>query len=93
MPLTNRPVNSEIKPNDNERRNCDMECPKCSTETSKGWVVKTVDYTTDGAVKTVKCLNCGWRPEDRILGIGKGNALVKQRKKRETPAPRVLKAA
>ena len=70
-----------------------MECPKCSTEISKGRVVKTVDYTTDGAVKTLKCLNCGWRPEDRILGIGKANALMKPRKKRETRKSQVLKAA
>lgn len=41
-----------------------MKCPKCTTEQSSGLVKMNIIYTSEGAVKEQRCLNCGWRPTE-----------------------------
>lgn len=39
-----------------------VDCPKCSTETSRGLVIVKIDFTNEGCVKGPVCVNCGYRP-------------------------------
>jgi Zn ribbon nucleic-acid-binding protein len=67
-----------------------MHCPKCSTKTgSKGLVEPNIAFTTDGKVKEIRCVNCGWRP--RSIGVTHLN--IRRQRKWVFKKPHELKVA
>jgi C4-type Zn-finger protein len=67
-----------------------MSCPKCSTEESQGFIEPNIVFTTDGAIREIRCVNCGWRPRDTrpIASINK-----RKQRKWTFKKPLELKAA